>query len=335
MSEPQDETRPNDAVVDDAGDDVGDAGEESPKGADYRQSFVALKDSVKQGRNIRKRERELKQLDARLSKDRLVHEDMANILENYEAVVGEQRRKLEVLKANAAHKQQQLDDTKEDLKRASDELEEVRGENRAALDALKESWSAKVETAEKAHAQAKEERRGMQAQLETAQEDSESNVELDLDTLQRKLDLARIREREAKDALDDAKGAMRRALRDRKQECEDREGPLAEQVDRLKADARRLDAEIEVGKEDQASVEKRIRYCDDIKEHPERADELAADIEQAEELAAEMRRQLAEMSEQHAAVKSSAGKAKRAVVLGVVVVVLVVVAIVLIVNSLQ
>lgn len=296
---------------------------------EYKRSFSALKDSVVQGHDIRKRSKELERFRAQIAADRVTHADMLDILDDYDGIVAEQRSLLDTLRAEYASKSAAEATANTELRAANEQLAALKKAHESELAAIKADHDSKVAAADASHEAAKEARKGVQSRLDAARkEDPDASANA---ILERELEAARGEEKRTKDTLSTVKSNARKAYRSEKQAREAAERPVQEKVDSLKAEIRRLGAELAANSEGQEKAQSRIAYCAQVQADPSQADELAASIASREADAAQMDSQLEELAHAKAASSASAGKAK--LVAGVAIAVIVVILILVLVFS--
>ena len=291
--------------------------EQAPSGTDskqpkdldvgeYAESFGALKTSMSQGRDLRKRKADLKAYREQTAKDKATYEDEANILANYDQIVGEQRDLIASTQHELDVQTERMDRLNADLAQAKGDLATTRSHDESALADLKRELDAKVKASESAYDQAK--RANEQAKTRHEQSQGTSSESEMLEVLERS-DQQRAA---AKDAFDKA------------------EKPLETKVGKLEDEVKQLGAAITRNRGAIAAAQQRVAYCEQVHDDPARVETLKAEIERREEQAQLMQADIDALADRRAEVKKSTGKAKGALIALAVLVAIVIVAIVVV-----
>lgn len=318
----------------------GDAGSSKELGTDadssqldeVQSSFLALKDSIGQGRELKARERDREELRDRIKKDREELADRENIIANYHSVVGEQD-------AIIAQNTQQRETRKADLARisadmgeAQDALERMKDYHDQQLNPLETELGRARATAE----QAKNDERSRKAELNAAEKEAERAEGGDSKVASAKVQVfedayneAVARSNAAKEILDQTQ----KAYDDACAQVEQAEAPLehsienmGEQIEELKESINRLGDAI-------SAATKRRQYCDSVYQYPDETARLRQSVESDEALARQMDTENKELRSKLAESKKKAKTAKIAI--GAVIAIVVIMIIAFIVVSVR
>ena len=207
---------------------------------DVQMSFLALKDSIGQGRELKAREKELDEFSEQLEIDREELADREDILANYQVIVTDQDNLI-------AQYTQQHDAKKAELAQVNAQLEETT----EALNRMREYHDGQMDPFEKnlgrarAYAdQAKNDERSRKSELNAAETELRRAEQSDDDTMavarheqvRDAYNEARTRSEAAKEALDQAQ----RAYDDAMAQVEQAETPLEHTIEDLEKQAEEL-----------------------------------------------------------------------------------------------
>ena len=309
--------------------------EQAPSGTDskqpkdldvgeYAESFGALKTSMSQGRDLRKRKADLKAYREQTAKDKATYEDEANILANYDQIVGEQRDLIASTQHERDVQTEHMDRLNADLAQAKGDLATTRSHDESALADLKRELDAKVKASESAYDQAK--RANEQAKTRHEQSQGTSSESEMLEVLERS-DQQRAA---AKDAFKSERDTAKRAYKKQKDAFDKAEKPLETKVGKLEDEVKQLGAAITRNRGAIAAAQQRVAYCEQVHDDPARVETLKAEIERREEQAQLMQADIDALADRRAEVKKSTGKAKGALIALAVLVAIVIVAIVVV-----
>ena len=309
--------------------------EQAPSGTDskqpkdldvgeYAESFGALKTSMSQGRDLRKRKADLKAYREQTARDKATYEDEANILANYDQVVGEQRDLIASTQRELDVQAEHMDRLNADLAQAKGDLATTRSHDESALADLKRELDAKVKASESAYNQAKRVSEQAKTRHEQAQSTSSENEMLEV------LERADQQKAAAKDAFKSERDTAKRAYKKQKDAFGKAEKPLETKVDKLEDEVKQLSAAITKNRGTIAAAQQRVAYCEQVHDDPARVETLKAEIERREEQAQRMQADIDALADRRAEVKKSTGKAKGALIALAVLVVVVIVAIVVV-----
>lgn len=286
-----------------------------------QRSFVALKDSIGQGRELKARERELEDLEEKIAGDREELADRDNILANYAALVAEQD-------AIIAQNTQQRDAQKVTLAQVvakTDETSEALDRMREYHDTQLDPYETALGRARAAADQAKNDERSRKSELNAAEtevrraekSDDTTMVQAKLEMVKAAHDEAAARSTAAKEALEEAQ----RNYDEMRAQVEQAEAPLErsledlqKQTEELKEDINRLGEVISV-------ATKRRQYCDSVYQYPAETEKLRQAIMSDEESAQQLDLENEELRDLLA--QSKAGSTKAKIVIGAVIVVVI------------
>lgn len=297
--------------------------EATEQGIDEMQlSFLALKDSVGQGRELKARERELKEFEQQLESDKRELADREEILNNYQALVAEQDA---IINASS----QRRDAQKAELAQIASELEETT----EALERMRDYHETEMQPLEaelgraRANAdQAKNDERSRKSELNAAESelrragsnDDSTMASAKLQQVKRSHEEAKLRSEKAKDTL----AEVQRIYDDAMQQIRQSEGPLERSIEDLKARGEALKDSVAKLGEDISKARKRRQYCDAVYQYPDETAKLRKSVESDERTISEMTAENDELRTVLAQSKQQAKKAKLA--LGIVAVIIVV-----------
>ena len=301
--------------------------EATAQGMDEMQmSILALKDSIDQGRELKEREKDRKELAEALKADRLELSDREDILANYHDLVAAQD-------AIIADCTQRRDAAKAELAQLTTSVEQTQ----AQLDSVREQYAAQMQPIESdlgraraAADQAKNDERSRKSELNAAESelrkasDSEANTMAVARHSQVKVayDEARARSEQAKEHL----AQVQRAYDDAKARSEQAQGPLERNIADMKNRMGTLKKDIEDLGDKLSAATNRRQYCDTVYQYPDETAKMRAEVEQAEALARQMDAENEALRSQYTQSKKKALKAKIAIVAVIAIIILIIVA---------
>ena len=299
---------------------------------EVQSSFLALKDSIGQGRELKARERDREELRERIKKDREELADRENIIANYQSVVGEQD-------AIIAQNTQQREMRKAELARVSaeaseaqDALERMRDYHDQQLNPLETELGRARATAE----QAKNDERSRKAELNAAEKEAERAEGGDSKVASAKVQVfedayneAVARSNAAKELLDQTQ----KAYDDACAQVEQAEAPLERSIDDMNSQIEELKESINRLGDSISAATKRRQYCDSVYQYPDETAKLRQSVESDEALARQMDTENKELRGRLAESKKKAKTAKIAI--GAVIAIVVIMIIAFIVVSVR
>lgn len=309
---------------------VAKAREEEPSQIDEVQSsFAALRDSIDQGRELKARERDRKELHDRLKADHEELADREHILANYQAVVAEQDAIIAQNSQQREARKAELARISADLSEAQDALERMREYHDQQLNPLETELGRARANAERA----KNDERSRKAELGAAEkevdraEGGDSQVaSAKVKVFEEAYDEALARSNAAKEALDQ----VQKAYDDAVDQVEQAEAPLERTIDDMNAQIEELKESINRLGENISVATKRRQYCDSVYQYPDETaklrDSVASDEEAARQMDAdnkELRSRLAENKRKAKTAKIAIGAIVAIVIIAIIAVIIV------------
>ena len=293
---------------------------------DVQMSFLAWKDSIGQGRELKAREKELDEFADKLDADREELADREDILANYQVlvtdldnVVAQHTEQREARKSELAQVTAQLEETTEALNRMReyhdgqmDPFEKNLGRARAYADQAKNDERSR-----------KSELSAAEAELKRASTNDDATMaNARLEQVQAAYDEASARSEAAKEALDQAQ----RAYDDAIGQVEQAEAPLEHSIADLEKQSEELKESVNRLGEDISIARKRRQYCDTVYQYPEETAKLRESVRADEQKMLELDTEADELRDRLAQSKEKSKKAKGAIiVVGIIVVVVVII----------
>lgn len=298
---------------------------------DVQMSFLALKDSIGQGRELKAREKELDDFADALDADREELADRENILANYQVLVTDQDNVI-------ADLTQQRDARKSELAQVTAELDETS----EALQRMREYHDGQMDPFEtnlgraRAYAdQAKNDERSRKSELNAAESELRRAGQGGDTTMaaarheqaQAAYEEARQRSESAKAALDKAQAAYDDAIG----QVEQAESPLERSIEDLEKRADELKESVNRLGDDISTARKRRQYCDTVYQYPDETAKLRAKVAADERRMIELDAEADDLRDRLAQSKQQSKKAKIAI--GIVIAIIVIAVIAFIVVS--
>jgi len=305
--------------------------EATAQGMDPMQmSILALKDSIDQGRELKEREKDRKELAEALEADHVELADRENILANYQTLVAEQD-------AIIADCTQRREAAKAELSQLTVALEQ----NQTQLEALREQQAQQLQPLEtdlgRARAaadRAKNDERSRRAELNSAESELRKANEQEANSMaiarhdqaKAAYDEARAHSNQAKDQL----AQIQKAFDEAKQRFEQARGPLERSIKDITSRMEQLKEAINSLGEQLTAARNRRQYCDTVYQFPNETAQMRSEVEQAEALARQMDAENEVLREQLAQSKKKARTAKRAIALVIAIIIVIIVAFVVV-----
>ena len=292
---------------------------------DVQMSFLALKDSIGQGRELKAREKELDEFADKLDADREELADREDILANYQVIVSD-------LDNVIAQHSEQRDARKAELAQVTAELEETT----EALDRMREYHDGQMDPFEKnlgrARAfadQAKNDERSRKSELNAAEaelkrassNDDTTMANARLDQVQAAYDEACARSEAAKEQLDQAQAAYDDAI----SQVEQAETPLEHSIESLQKQSEELKDSINRLGEEISVSRKRRQYCDTVYQYPDETAKLRDSVRADEEKMLKLDAEADDLRDRLTQSKEQSKKAKIAIGIAVVVIIIIIV----------
>ena len=294
---------------------------------DVQMSFLALKDSIGQGRELKAREKELDEFAQQLDADREELADREDILANYtvmvsdlDNVIAQHSQQRDARKAELAEVTAKLDETTEALNRMRDyhdgqmePFETNLGRARAYADQAKNDERSR-----------KSELSAAESELKRAETGDDTNMaNARLEQVKIAFDEARSRSETAKEQLDQAQ----RAYDDAMAQVEQAEAPLEHSIEDLEKQSNELKESINRLGEDISIARKRRQYCDSVYQYPEETAKLRERVRSDEQKMLELDAEADDLRERLSQSKEQSKKAKIAIgiVIAIIIILIVVV----------
>ena len=295
--------------------------------AGMQSSFVALKDSIGQGRELKAREKERDSFGEKLAADQEELADREDILANYNDRIAEQddiiyqaTYQREALKAELSHVTAQQEE-------AADSLQRMRDYHDSQLEPVEAMLGRAKATAE----QAKNDERSRKSELNAAEterrkaegSDDAAMAFAKYEVTQQAYEEASARSEAAKEALD----KVQKQYDDLKEQVEQAEAPLERSIDDLSARAEELKGSVAELAETISVARKRRQYCDMVYQYPEETAKLRESVEADEEIARQMDIENDELREQLAESKEHSKIAKIGIAAVILVIIIIIIAV--------
>ncbi len=292
---------------------------------DVQMSFLALKDSIGQGRELKAREKELDEFSEQLEIDREELADREDILANYQVIVTDQDNLI-------AQYTQQHDAKKAELAQVNAQLEETT----EALNRMREYHDGQMDPFEKnlgrarAYAdQAKNDERSRKSELNAAETELRRAEQSDDDTMavarheqvRDAYNEARTRSEAAKEALDQAQ----RAYDDAMAQVEQAETPLEHTIEDLEKQAEELKESMGRLTEDISIARKRRQFCDSVYQYPEETAKMRDRVRADEQRMIELDAEAEDLRDRLSQSKEQSKKAKLAIGIAIAVVIVIII----------
>lgn len=293
---------------------------------DVQMSFVALGDSIKQGRELKSREKEREALSEQIAVDREELADREDILANYQYLVSEQdaiiaqnTQQRDALKAELSDVTARLDETNDALARMRDyhdnqiqPLENTVARAQVAVDQAKNDERSR-----------KSELNAAEGELRRAEGDNATAVaSAKVQQIEAARNEAHMRYESAKNELDRAQDAYD----DMRAEFDQAEAPLERSVEDCEARIAELKDTVAQLGETIATARKRRQYCDEVYQRPDETTALRQDVEADEATVRQMDAENEELRARLAQSKQKSKKAKLAIALIIVIIIVIIVA---------
>ena len=295
---------------------------------EVQMSFLALKDSIGQGRELKAREKELDEFAAQIDADKEELADREDILENYQVlvtdldnVITQHTNDREALKMELSQVTAKLDETSEALERMReyhdgqmDPFEKNLGRARAYADQAKNDERSRKSELNAAESEVKRAGSGDEATMASAR----------LEQVQVAFDEASARSEKAKRALEEAQ----RAYDDAIAQVEQAESPLEHTIEDLEKQADDLKADISELGEEISTARRRRQYCETVYQYPDETAKLRERVLADEQRMIELDEEAEELRDRLSQSKEQSKKAKIAIVALIVVIIVIIILVV-------
>lgn len=299
---------------------------------DVQMSFLALKDSIGQGRELKAREKELDEFSDQLDADREELADREDILANYQVlvtdldnVIAQHTEQREARKAELAQVTSELDQTTEALNRMReyhdgqmDPFEKNLGRARAYADQAKNDERSR-----------KTELNAAESELKRAESgDDTTMAEARHEQVKAAYDEARARSEAAKETLDQAQKAYDDAM----SQVEQAEAPLEHSIEDLEKKSEELKGSINRLGDDISIARKRRQYCDTVYQYPEETAKLRDSVRDSEQKLLQLDAEADDLRERLTQSKQQSKKAKAAICILIIIIIVIIVVAVMVLN---
>ena len=293
---------------------------------DIQLSILALKDSIGQGRELKEREKERKELAEALEADHIELADREDILANYHTIVAEQDAIIDECTQKREAAKNELSQLTVSLEQTQAQLEALREEQAQQLQPIESDLGRARAAAD----QAKNDERSRKSEMSAAESELRKANDADgnmmevarYQQVQNAYDEARARSEQAKERL----AEVQKAYDEAKQRAEQAQGPLERNIADLNKRMESLKESISSLGEELSAARNRRQYCDTVYQYPNETALMRSEIEQAEALARQMDAENDMLREQLAQSKKKAFKAKVAIAIVIVIIIVIIVA---------
>lgn len=292
---------------------------------DVQMSFLALKDSIGQGRELKAREKELDELADKIDADREELEDREDILANYQVLVADQENLIRQYAQEHDELKREFDRVSAELADTNDALARMREYHDGQMDPFETNLGRARASAE----QAKNDERSRKSELSAAESElrrAESTEDSTMaaakhEQVQAAYEEARTRSEAAKEALDQAQ----RAYDDAIAQVEQAESPLERTIEDLEGRASELKERIGHLEEDISTARKRRQYCDSVYQYPDETAKLRDSVRADEQKLVDLGDEADNLRNQLAKSKDKSKIAKGAIVIAAIIVIVIIV----------
>lgn len=290
---------------------------------DVQVSFLALRDSIGQSRELKSRERELEALRDQLDADREDLADRDDILANYQQRTAEQ----DAIVNQATQEREELRAQLSEATTRSEETTEALANMRNYHAEQIQPYEVELGRAQATADQAKNDERNRKSELNAAEselrraedERSSAMAQAKHQQVEAAYEEARARSEAAKDALAQAQ----QNFDELNDQFDQAEAPLERSIEDLEARIVELKDEIAQISDTIAEARKRRQFCDAVYQFPEETEKLRASVMADEETERTM---VAENDELRAVLEQSKAKSKKAkIAIGIVIAIVVVI----------
>lgn len=291
---------------------------------DVQMSFLALKDSIGQGRELKAREKELDEFAQQLDDDREELADREDILNNYQVIVTDLDNVIAQHTEQRDARKAELADITANLNETTEALERMREYHDGQMDPFEKNLGRARANAD----QAKNDERSRKSELNAAESelkrassgDDITMAEARLEQVKEAYSEASARSESAKEALDEAQ----RAYDDAISQVEQAEAPLEHSIEDLQKQADELKESINRLGEDISVARKRRQYCDTVYQYPEETAKLRDNVRDGEEKMLQLDAEADELRERLSQSKEQSKKAKLAIVIVAIIIVVII-----------
>ena len=297
---------------------------------DVQMSFLAWKDSIGQGRELKAREKELDEFADKLDADREELADREEILANYQVLVTDQDNIIANLTENREARKAELATVTAQLEETTEALNRMREYHDGQMDPFEKNLGrarAYADQAKNDERSRKSELNAAEAELKRASTNDDTTMaHARLEQVQAAYDEACARSEAAKEALDQAQ----RAYDDAIGQVEQAEAPLEHSIEDLEKQSQELKESVNRLGEDISVARKRRQYCDTVYQYPEETAKLRESVRSDEQKMLELDTQADELRDRLAQSKEKSKKAKGAIIIGGIIIVVIIVILIMV-----
>lgn len=297
---------------------------------DVQMSFLALKDSIGQSRELKARDKEINELNSQIEADREELADRDEILANYQSIVTELDARLARHNADRSACKSEYSQVMANIESTTAELSRMKEHYAEQMQPL-ENELARVQMAAE---QAKNDERSRKSELNAAESEArraEAGEDANIAAVKQQQaaaahEEARLRSESAKEQLAQVQQIYDEAIKQIEHDQSPLERSIEEMTERssaLKDEIARLDEEITTARD-------RRQYCDTVYQYPDETEQLRAKVAADEATAAKLDAEYEELNARLAESKAKAKKAKVAIGIVIAIIVVAIVAFVIV-----
>lgn len=299
---------------------------------DVQMSFLALKDSIGQGRELKAREKELDEFAEQLDSDKEELADREDILANYQVLVTDLDNVIAQHTDQREARKAELAEVTAKLTNTSEELERMREYHDGQMDPFEKNLGRARAYAD----QAKNDERSRKSELSAAESELKradpsgdtTMASARLEQVQEAYDEACARSNSAKEALDEAQ----RAYDDAIGQVEQAEAPLERAIEDLEKQSDELKESINRLGEDISIARKRRQYCDTVYQYPEETAKLRESVRSDEQKMLQLDAEADDLRDRLSQSKERSKKAKIAIGAAVAIIIIVIIIVIVFLN---
>lgn len=282
---------------------------------DYLSSFSALKDSMAQGINLKKKRKALAEYNKTLDTLKEAYRDRVHIAQNFDGVMADQAHIIDATKKELEHAEKTREEIERKISAANEALSTLKQEQAQQRRPLEEE----LERRNIALASAKDELKQVKAQRDSLDlfdddssqvADSEAAHDAVVERVSDKYDAAKAAQRAAQKELD---------LREKKERAQQKKS--LDDIKRLDSEKSECAKHIDELEKRLAAAHERSAFCQHVIEHPEETRSMEERIGENERTAAAMNEQIAQLASAHERTKAASTKARAIVITAAIVVI--------------
>lgn len=293
---------------------------------EYMNSFSALKDSMAQGRDLKKKRKALEEYNKTLDTLKKAYEDRVNIANNHDAILNDQKHIIGATEAEIEKANRSKEAIEAKIATANDAIAKMRKESARE----KKPFEEQLDLRNSELASAKDELKQVKAQrdsLDLFDESGSSSARAEaahdavIESVSEKFEAAKSAQRDAQKALDAKEKEERAKLK-----------KMQDGIKHLNNDMEKADKRIEELEKRLAACHERIAFCEHVLAHPEETAAMHDRILENQRTAAQMSVQIDSLASKHQMSKAASGKARIVLAVAIAFIVIMVVLFVYISN---